>query len=381
VVLRRWYLFWVVAFFPAALMAHGLEIYQQHGLAWRRYVAIGRNATIVGLVFVVSMAAFAAPLAWKIVRTDYADIYSAYRTSNSLLEVAGLIPGYFGWAVIITSVSGLIWLAVRRETRVAGLLLITQSIIIFVMFARTQDFGVHHYLLLFPAVALGVAAVVIGLLAKITDTFWRTASVGLVIAVLLASSGAVFAPQAAVLSALGSFVPKERTYPLIRNDIDAVDRLLDRLGDLEQRQPGDIYVVASSYHILNSEIVTNGCTIGPPQRNFCDRILDTNNVDKRDGFPRQFLHASYVVVADPPQYHLRPADQRVIGVLARELTAGHGIGTSFQRLPEEFRLDDGVTVSLYAKVRPFEKADLAALTAEFAGYYPDRKSMFTITDD
>jgi hypothetical protein len=150
---------------------------------------------------------------------------------------------------------------------------------------------------------------------------------------------------------------------------------LDRLGELERRQQGYVYVLASSA-ILNSSILQNRCRLGSRPRSFCDRILNTNDVDKRDGFPHQFLRASFLVVANPTQYHLRPDDQRVIGVLAREVMEHHGIGASFQRLSGEFKLDNGVNAYVHAKVRPFESADLDTLSKEFASYYPGRQSIF-----
>ena len=169
-------------------------------------------------------------------------------------------------------------------------------------------------------------------------------------------------------------------YPLVRNDIDVLDRLLDRLGDLNIQQPGDIYVLASS-GTLNSNILQNRCRFSPQGRFFCDRILVTHDVDKRDGFPRQFLHASYLVVASPTQYHLRPDDQRVIGILAREVMEANGIGASFRRLPEEFSLDRGVTAWIYEKFQPFKRADLDALSGEFARYYPAKRSIFLMQDE
>ena len=170
-----------------------------------------------------------------------------------------------------------------------------------------------------------------------------------------------FYPRAASVSdILGSLVPQLQFYPLVRNDLDVLEHLLDRLDELELDQRGDIYVLASS-DILNSSILEFTCHFGPRRRFFCDHILGTNDVDKRDGFPRQFLHALYLVVASPTQYHLRAEDQRVIGVLAREVIEGHGIGASFQRLPGEFKLDNGVNVWVFKKIRPLEKTDLDTL--------------------
>lgn len=378
VLLRRWYLYWAVAFFPALAVAHGLAVYQQHGLAWRRYLPASRNAVIIGLTFTLALLGLATPFALRAIQTDYSDIYSAYRYNSSLVEVAGLLARMFGWVEIVAGLAGLAWLTVRKETRVAGSFLLVQFFTVFVLFARTQVFGVQHVYLLIPGIAAGIAVVVIGLWERIANGLWRTASVGLVLAALLVSSVTAFTPGAvSIADHLGSLLPSRRFYPLVRPDIDVLENLLARVEALELKQPGDTYVLASS-DVLNSSILQNACKFGSRPRSFCNRILNTNNVDKSDGFPRQILQATYLVAASPTQYHLRPDDQRVIGVLAREVIEGHGIGASFQRLPGEFTLDNGVTAWIYAKVRPFERSDLDALEDEFNGYYPGRQHLFSV---
>jgi hypothetical protein len=232
----------------------------------------------------------------------------------------------------------------------------------------------------FPAIALGLGVVVIDIASRITNGFWRAFAIGVLFTALLAGSSTVFVPKAASISdLLGSLAPKFQWYPLVRNDFDVLDNLLDRLAELERRRQGDIYVLASSI-VLNDSILQNYCRLGPRPRSYCDRILESKHVDKRDGFPRQFLHASYLIFASPTQYHLRPDDQRVIGVLGREVEEGHGIGGSFERLSGEFKLGQGVTAWVYAKVRPFERTDLDALAEEFAQYYPDKRSMFSTAE-
>lgn len=376
VLVRRWYAFWVVAFFPALAVAQGLDIYQRHGVAWRHYITTTRNAVVIGLTLILALFVIAQPLVLRAISTDYSDIYSAYRHSTSLIEAAWRLQSYFGWSVIICGLIGLAWLTVRKDTRVVGSFLIIQSLIIFGLFTRTQDFGIQHYYLLIPSIALGIAVMIIGIWAQITHRVWRATLVGLVFTALLASSAATFYPGAAIVSnILGSLVPQFRYYPLVRNDLDELEHLSDRLDEVELGQPGDIYVLASS-EILNSSILRIYCELGPRRRFSCDHILNTNDVDKRDGFPRQFLHAHYLIVARPTQYHLRAEDQRVIGVLVEEVIESHGIGASFQRLPWEFKLDNGVKVWLFKKVRPLEKTDLDTLAEIFAGYYPDKRHIF-----
>jgi hypothetical protein len=379
-VLRRWYAYWAVAFFPALAVAQSLDIYQRHGLVSQEYITTARNAIIIGLTFLISLFGLAAPFAWRAITTDYSDIYSAWRTSESLLDNVKFLPSYFGWLVFYGGLIGLVRLMLRRENPTIVVFLLVQSVIVFALFARVQDFDAHYSYLLFPALAFGFATVVIDIVTRITNAWWRAISVGILWTVLLAGSSTVFVPKAAPISELlGSLAPNARWYPLVRNDFDILDGLLDRLDELESRQPGDIYVLASS-ELLNSGILENYCRLGPRPRFFCDRILSTADVDKRDGFPRQFLRASYLVVAAPTQYHLAPDGQRVISVLAREVMEGHGIGRSFERFPGEFNLEQGVRTWVCAKVRPFQRTDLDALAAEFARYYPDKRAMFRTTD-
>ncbi len=374
VLLRRYYAFWVVAFFPALTVAQCLDIYQRHhGGVLKQYVTTISNAVVIGLTFTIALFVIATPLILRILRTDYSNIYSAYKSSSSLLEAAENLPSYFGWSVIICSLVGLAWLTARKDTRVIGMFLFMQSFIVFALFQRTQDFGPQHYYLLIPDIALGIAVIVVGLWTHITNRLWRSASVGLVFIALLASSASVFYPVAAsVTDIFGRLVPQNRFYPQVRNDLNVLSNLLDSIDELELKQRGSIYVLASSV-ILNSAILQNACKFGHKRRVFCDHILSSNDVDKRDGFPFHFLDASYLVVASPTQYHLRAEDQRVIGILAREVMEGHGIGASFRRLPGEFKLDNGVAVLVFAKDRPFEKTDLEALVNEFAGYYPQMR--------
>jgi hypothetical protein len=290
-----------------------------------------------------------------------------------------MIQRYFGWTVLVFGAIGLMLLIFRTGTRAFGLFLLGQFFVIIFTFSRTQDFGIQHYYLLFPALAFGIAATVICLWSGLRSRFWQSTTIGLIFAALLVSSATALMPEAAGLSSsIYKFTPQARYYPLVRTDLGVIDRLLDRLDELPNSNQADVYLLTSS-RLLNASILHVACRTSVNRRSVCDRILRTNHVDKRDGLPRQFLDAAYVVVASPIQYHLRPEDQRVIGVFARELIQGTGIGRSFQRLPDEFTLEGGVTVSILKKDRPLEQADLDAIADEFQGYYPDKRDIFSWT--
>lgn len=147
VLIRRWYAFWVVAFIPALAAAQALAIYQGRRYLASQYIAAARNAAVIGLTFAAALFILATPFALRALGTDYSDIYSAYRFSNSVWAATQLIPPQFGWIGIFCAASGLALLTLRRETRVVGIFLIVQSGTVFWLFTRTQDFSVQHYYL------------------------------------------------------------------------------------------------------------------------------------------------------------------------------------------------------------------------------------------
>jgi hypothetical protein len=163
----------------------------------------------------------------------------------------------------------------------------------------------------------------------------------------------------------------------VRNDLGEFRRLLDVLAELTKDDKGRIYVTASSI-TFNDDILKNACVSFAAQKELCERILVSHHLDKRDGFPKNFLSSGYVLVAAPVQYHMRPEDQRVIGILADEMIHALGIGTSFDRLPYRVVLDNDVKVYIYKKTRPFREVDLTNLEKRFLSLYPDKKNIFTV---
>jgi hypothetical protein len=118
-----------------------------------------------------------------------------------------------------------------------------------------------------------------------------------------------------------------------------------------------------------------------PHRELSRKIAFTNDVDKRDGFPVQFLTARYVVLTLPFAFHLPPQDQKVIGVLADELVKGEGIGKSYDKLNYEFHLGDGSNAFIYKKTRPLDPNDLIMLSEQFIGFYPNNRAEFELSPD
>jgi hypothetical protein len=378
VLVRRWYSYWAVAFFPAFVLAHAIDIHRRHGFAWRNYRALPLSAVIIGITFAVSLFIVAKPFMLKAMQTDYADIYSAYRFASSSVDSLKNLLAYYGWFQLLAAAVGLLWLIAKPESRGFGVFLLVHACLVFLMFTHTQDFAVQHHYLLAPTLAIGIAVLVIKMTIHITNRTSRAVILGLMFSGLIAGFSTVFFPGAAKITGMaGSLWPKIRTYPFSRDDMTELTGLVAHLEKLEEEEAGSIYVIASS-DILNSSILQSACQADTTPRKFCACIGNTHDVDKRDGFPNQFLQATYIVVATPIQYHLRAEDQRVIGFLAHAVHDRHGIGASFERVSGKFALDRDVEVTVFRKVRPLNKEALDALSAQFIKHYPDRQDIFSI---
>lgn len=367
VLTRRYYLFWVVAFFPAALAAWFADRPRAergaHGL-----VAIVRALAVVGAASLVFLVILAAPLVRRLVANDYAGAYAAYRAELVGAGTLGQIVDHFGIALLVLCIGGLVWLATRRATRGLGTLLIVQALLAFGLFTHVQTLlGVQHYYLLAPAAGVGLAAAIAAIWDTAWHPGWRAAGIAAVLGIVVASSLATFSPSPPGASRL---LPRARFAPLVRPDLDALRRLLAALTALK---PDHVYVAASS-QLFNSGILAMGCRDMQPA--LCPHIAVTQDIDRRDGFPRGMLDADYVVLATPTQYHVRPEDQRVVGLVARDIRAGRSLGQSFMRLPGSFTLAQGIRVDIYRRVAPLRPEAIAALGVELAHAYPDMRAVF-----
>jgi hypothetical protein len=374
--LRRWYAYWVVSFFIAYGLERSVTLCWQYRFDLKKYIPAFQKGIFVGMVSTALFLIIAGPQAKKMISTNYADIYSAYKYAGSLWEVVSSFYGYTGPVITILFIAGLLSGMATANKRYFFIFLTLHFAATILLFSRIQDFGTHHYYLLIPTVAISVSLFLSKFLRWIKNISGRFVILVACAVFMTIQFLAVFVPGVVAKSPVaGFFVSSYRHYPLVRNDLAEMRRLLEVLLT---RSDERVYVVASSY-VLNDDILRNACRSFDYPANFCKRIYRASHVDKRDGFPKDFLSATRIIVADPIQYHLRPMDQRVVGVLADVLTEGTGIGAAFERLPDDFILDNAVHVHIYQKKKQITDVDLRDLEQRFVMYYPERKDIFAIS--
>ena len=164
---------------------------------------------------------------------------------------------------------------------------------------------------------------------------------------------------------------------LVRRDINELKTLVTDLNALTADTDKKIYIIASS-PLYNSHTLMK--IFLPDSHNALPSQLVTCDIDLRDGFPTQFFDADYILVAEPPQLHMRPQDQAVVVKPAEWLLNPSPISRHFKLIGEQtFTPDDAtsVTFKLYEKISPLERSDIDFAEKIFAELYPNSDELFT----
>lgn len=310
---------------------------------------------------------FVAIIFWKFIQNSIsgtlAVVYSAYQRSDCLGNYWLLVKNY-GVITCIIAVIGIIFMLKNKKNTQFLLELVLSFLICTYLFFRVQSMGNHHYyltvipILFFVAYCLGYCSI-----KKI-----RFLLGGMV--TLLVFNMMVALVDIPLLLRVENLWTVQRMEPQIRSDID---QLQSMRRDLERWSDDGhvIYIIASST-IINDDLIR--------KMNMPDELISVENlcvsshVDLRDGFPLMFLNSDVVVVTNPIQYHLNEEGQRVIGILAEEVTSGN-LSKYFIKLTS-YELDNGVVANVYARNSMFTDEDYYELIEQFDKYYFDYPELF-----
>jgi hypothetical protein len=376
VLFRRWYSFWVVAFGAViaaeAAIAFVVALRTEPQIAWRRLVPPVLVGGLTGIVLCLA----AWPMVLHVAQADYADAYAAYRSPFTLAVRLGNLGSLIGWPYIAVSAAATIALAFSPTLRRPALLSVATGPVIVAHFLRTQDFNPHHTYLLLPSLVLPPLLVLAALFAR-----WPGWAASLGIGSVLAAGLVGLAPQLdsradGVRIYTGRITPAADCRPLQRGDLDEWRRMLRFLSAETERTGERIAIVSSSPTFDPTMMLSAGRSLREPFPAL-ERCEEPWGVDRVAGFPNGLFRAGLVLVADPPQTHLDPGEQQTILLPARQLLDGTGIGQAFDRLPESFALDSGVTVLVFRRARPVNADAFATFQADLQHAHASRPHVFT----
>lgn len=350
---RRWYMFWILAFYAVYVLAVLVGAVRRKTLG-----STLKHMLLFGVPSAVIIVGALLPTFKTILTTDYADIYGAYYGggfgNNCLgqLRTQGLI-----WLVLCAA--GLVWLLYCRSTRAQAIVAAAASLGVMVLFTRTQSLGDHQSLILAPFYLL----MLFGLCAKLTQQkakpWLRNAAAGVLAVFLVVNFG----------NALRLPGKNVQTLALSSESLD-----LTRRTDLAQMRAVTDFVLEhctedQTVYINMDSNGYSGTTFAysdPAHPQLQTMILWESSVPSTHGFPTGIWTSEYVMVTD------RVDEGGIVGPINAALRTQSPAAVHYEYVTE-FPLD-GITLYCYRRTaRPdAEEADyFKQVFAEYDARWPE----------
>lgn len=350
---RRWYMFWILAFYAVYVLAVLVGAVRRKTLG-----STLKHMLLFGVPSAVIIVGALLPTFKTILTTDYADIYGAYYGggfgNNCLgqLRTQGLI-----WLVLCAA--GLVWLLYCRSTRAQAIVAAAASLGAMVLFTRTQSLGDHQSLILAPFYLL----MLFGLCAKLTQQkakpWLRNAAAGVLAVFLVVNFG----------NALRLPGKNVQTLALSSESLD-----LTRRTDLAQMRAVTDFVLEhctedQTVYINMDSNGYSGTTFAysdPAHPQLQTMILWESSVPSTHGFPTGIWTSEYVMVTD----HVDEGG--IVGPINAALRTQSPAAVHYEYVTE-FPLD-GITLYCYRRTaRPdAEEADyFKQVFAEYDARWPE----------
>lgn len=350
---RRWYMFWILAFYAVYVLAVLVGAVRRKTLG-----STLKHMLLFGVPSAVIIVGALLPTFKTILTTDYADIYGAYYGggfgNNCLgqLRTQGLI-----WLVLCAA--GLVWLLYCRSTRAQAIVAAAASLGAMVLFTRTQSLGDHQSLILAPFYLL----MLFGLCAKLTQQkakpWLRNAAAGVLAVFLVVNFG----------NALRLPGKNVQTLALSSESLD-----LTRRTDLAQMRAVTDFVLEhctedQTVYINMDSNGYSGTTFAysdPAHPQLQTMILWESSVPSTHGFPTGIWTSEYVMVTN------RVDEGGIVGPINAALRTQSPAAIHYEYVTE-FPLD-GITLYCYRRTaRPdAEEADyFKQVFAEYDARWPE----------
>jgi hypothetical protein len=142
--------------------------------------------------------------------------------------------------------------------------------------------------------------------------------------------------------------------PQQRADYEEIVRLVDYLRQNAANAP---IAVNGSSEWMNEDLLRQAEWQVYGENRAKLHITYCPQIDSRDSYPLEsLLNAQYVVLTQPLRYHLPPDQQKVVRVVGDAFAENWPIAGDFERLPEKFSLDSGITATVCKRIRPTSTA-------------------------
>ena len=375
ILLRRHFAYSAIAFFGAATLQAFIEFIV---LIYRRKTALSsskdkevavpfpyrclfESAVKLGLIAVTSLTILmlvAGDFTRSALTVDYRNLYVAWSLPvNDILSRYADFYGLGTWLLVLIGFSA--GILTRSLVPAAAIFVSLFGVLSLIEWLLVLRYGYLHYTIHITPIAL----------LGISTFFWTTwlTLKGKVRYFMLGAAGLYLVVNAAV-GLIPLKIDLSRLFmanfpPLVRSDYDEVVKLVEFLRKLAPNEE-PIYIVGASNNFNANILRQANRKLNPPEGWWKLNTIGRPQIDSRDTYPLpELLQSQYAVVAVPFQQVLstdeqvlRSHEQDVVKVVYDAFTQNWEIARDFQVLPEQFKLENGVTVSVYRRVRPTDTA-------------------------
>lgn len=330
----------------------------------RDLIALVPKFAVIGLSGLIFTLPLFFPFIKHALTYDIGTAYSAYQLGFNLSTRILAHMWYLGYLPYILAISGAIVSFRSKKTVPITAMLLIWAISSPILICRVQLVDrQHYYTMILPFVFL------ITLLIDFALSKRKIVGFGLIFFLainFLQTFGATFNTS--------GFLTCPYVTP-IRHDIEKLKIFAENMNKLTVGTEKKIYSFADSglynCHTLKKLYV-------PENRESMPNLMDTFEIDLRDGFPTHFFNADFVIVSNPIQIHLLEKNQQIVVKLASLITKYSPLSHHFKKIGEYTftAQDEDVKFIVYEKISPFEKSDIDFVEKTFVTLYPDQNSLF-----
>jgi len=373
ILLRRHFVYPVIGFFVSWLLFISAYVLKEtRGLSKMSVLRIFRYLSGLGLggcAIVLTLALIGKPFLKLVLTTNFSTLYASYTQPWQVVLVR--FATSFGWLIWGLAIIGWSLGMVLFGNWQMKFLCLFASLSSFLWIFWGRQLG-NHYSLHFALFVIQGLIILGAVLYNNLSAPFTALVFALFFIILCVNFSLGLLPIPSPTNSTWRVLLAQNWPPIRRNDTNELLRLVRDLR--EMTQPSDLIYVASSSHILNSDLLSE---VEKVYYGWEDRRLKliSYDVDSKHPYPIDALSRSQiVVVAVPLQIHLNPEQQGLVRSVFDLFTNKLHIAQDFALLPQSYLLDGDVSVYLYKRTRPTDLEN-AIYTLEFIKRFVPRPSI------
>ncbi len=363
--IRRHFAFFALGYFACFVIAD--IFYAMLRKKWGTLGGIIKNSLVIGGICGSILLIFFRNYLIRTFSNNYDVQYSARSVGNMFDKYIETFK-WMGGGIVGLAIAGAIVLIIKKAYKLFFIEIISTLFIMFLYF-RIQSLSTQHY---YNFTVQVILLMCVGLLA-IYNLFKKTKLcliTEIIVMFIFFAQG--FIPMLNFNNSFG-ILTTQNYQPEKRTDLHVIEQLLIDAKQLTTEKETTAYCVSSS-GIMNDDILRNYYL--PNEINSFPELCVTHNTDLADGFPWLFCSSDVIIATNPSQIHANAEGQRVVWYLNEMMISQESqLSDNFEEV-NRYKIDGGVEVILYQKIKAFEEADFELLLNSFNEWYSDYPELF-----